>query len=79
MMTYYKGNTSGGIPGVLPGPPPNPPWGCKSFCFSEDRYFKAMCEKLTDDYYLSRLLVGIRSDVGDPYRLLVLHRRYDLQ
>ncbi|KAA8569769.1 hypothetical protein EYC84_001350 [Monilinia fructicola] len=27
MMTYYKGNQSGGIPGVLPGPPPNPPWG----------------------------------------------------
>ncbi|KAG0652239.1 6-D-mannanase DCW1 [Hyphodiscus hymeniophilus] len=27
MMTYYKGNTSGGIPGVLPGPPPNPTWG----------------------------------------------------
>jgi mannan endo-1,6-alpha-mannosidase len=27
MMTYYKGNESGGIPGVLPGPPPNPPWG----------------------------------------------------
>ncbi len=30
MMTYYKGNTSGGIPGVLPGPPPNPTWGCES-------------------------------------------------
>jgi len=29
MMTYYKGNQSGGIPGVLPGPPPNPTWGCK--------------------------------------------------
>ncbi|KUJ16096.1 mannan endo-1,6-alpha-mannosidase [Mollisia scopiformis] len=27
MMTYYKGNTSGGIIGVLPGPPPNPTWG----------------------------------------------------
>ncbi|KAF7920529.1 uncharacterized protein EAE97_011422 [Botrytis byssoidea] len=27
MMTYYKGNQSGGIPGVLPGPPPNPSWG----------------------------------------------------
>jgi len=27
MMTYYKGNQSGGIPGVLPGPPPNPTWG----------------------------------------------------
>ncbi|RFU32321.1 hypothetical protein B7463_g4008, partial [Scytalidium lignicola] len=27
MMTYYKGNESGGIPGVLPGPPPNPSWG----------------------------------------------------
>ncbi|PQE27371.1 Glycosyl hydrolase family 76 protein [Rutstroemia sp. NJR-2017a WRK4] len=27
MMTYYKGNQSGGIPGVLPGPPPNPVWG----------------------------------------------------
>jgi hypothetical protein len=30
MMTYYKGNESGGIPGVLPGPPPNPTWGCES-------------------------------------------------
>jgi mannan endo-1,6-alpha-mannosidase len=30
MMTYYKGNQSGGIPGVLPGPPPNPPTGCTS-------------------------------------------------
>lgn len=29
MMTYYKGNQSGGIPGVLPGPPPNPTWGCE--------------------------------------------------
>ncbi|KAK6608094.1 glycosyl hydrolase family 76 [Botrytis cinerea] len=27
MMTYYKGNQSGGIPGVLPGPPPDPPTG----------------------------------------------------
>lgn len=27
MMTYYKGNQSGGIIGVLPGPPPNPSWG----------------------------------------------------
>lgn len=27
MMTYYKGNQSGGIIGVLPGPPPNPPDG----------------------------------------------------
>lgn len=27
MMTYYKGNVSGGIIGVLPGPPPNPSWG----------------------------------------------------
>ncbi|KAG9238406.1 glycosyl hydrolase family 76-domain-containing protein [Amylocarpus encephaloides] len=27
MMSYYKGNTSGGIIGVLPGPPPNPPDG----------------------------------------------------
>ncbi|KAH8648937.1 glycoside hydrolase family 76 protein [Tricladium varicosporioides] len=27
MMTYYKGNLTGGIPGVLPGPPPNPSWG----------------------------------------------------
>jgi len=27
MMTYYKGNTSGGIVGVLPGPPPDPPEG----------------------------------------------------
>ncbi|KAL3424275.1 glycosyl hydrolase family 76 [Phlyctema vagabunda] len=27
MMTYYKGNLSGGIPGVLPGPPPDPPEG----------------------------------------------------
>ncbi|ESZ94071.1 glycoside hydrolase family 76 protein [Sclerotinia borealis F-4128] len=27
MMTYYKGNQSGGIPGVLPGPPPDPSWG----------------------------------------------------
>lgn len=29
MMTYYKGNQSGGIIGVLPGPPPNPPTGCE--------------------------------------------------
>lgn len=28
MMTYYKGNQSGGIIGVLPGPPPDPPAGC---------------------------------------------------
>ncbi|KAF4625744.1 hypothetical protein G7Y89_g12421 [Cudoniella acicularis] len=27
MMSYYKGNTSGGIIGVLPGPPPDPTWG----------------------------------------------------
>ncbi|KAH7420265.1 glycoside hydrolase [Cadophora sp. MPI-SDFR-AT-0126] len=27
MMTFYKGNQSGGIIGVLPGPPPNPPTG----------------------------------------------------
>lgn len=27
MMTYYKGNQSGGIVGVLPGPPPDPPSG----------------------------------------------------
>ncbi|PBP16871.1 glycosyl hydrolase family 76 [Diplocarpon rosae] len=27
MMSYYKGNHSGGIIGVLPGPPPNPPDG----------------------------------------------------
>ncbi|XMA07222.1 hypothetical protein WAI453_000013 [Rhynchosporium graminicola] len=27
MMTFYKGNVSGGIIGVLPGPPPNPPNG----------------------------------------------------
>lgn len=24
MMSYYKGNLSGQIPGILPGPPPNP-------------------------------------------------------
>ena len=24
MMSYYKGNLSGGTPGLLPGPPPNP-------------------------------------------------------
>ncbi|RDL37674.1 Mannan endo-1,6-alpha-mannosidase [Venustampulla echinocandica] len=27
MMSYYKGNQSGGIIGVLPGPPPDPPTG----------------------------------------------------
>ena len=31
MMTFYKGNQSGGIIGVLPGPPPNPPTGCTFF------------------------------------------------
>lgn len=34
MMTYYKGNQSGGIIGVLPGPPPNPPNGCMLHFFS---------------------------------------------
>lgn len=35
MMTYYKGNQSGGIIGVLPGPPPDPPNGCEFYHTSE--------------------------------------------
>ena len=37
MMTFYKGNQSGGIIGVLPGPPPNPANGCMSLQHLEDR------------------------------------------
>jgi len=36
MMTFYKGNQSGGIIGVLPGPPPNPPTGCTSLQTSHE-------------------------------------------
>ncbi|TAQ84780.1 hypothetical protein B7494_g6886 [Chlorociboria aeruginascens] len=60
MMTFYKGNTTGGIIGVLPGPPPNPPDGCAMWGTMIDYWYYT-----GDTSYNDVVQAGIQAQVGE--------------
>jgi hypothetical protein len=53
MMSYYKGNLSGQIPGLLPGPPPNPKvTNAGYFWWEAGAMFGSMIDYVRSPYFI---------------------------
>lgn len=78
MMSYYKGNLSGGIPGNLPGPPPEPKitnagyfwWECGAMFGSLMDYWYYT----GDSTYNQNVIDGMVHQAGDKSDFLVLNQ-----
>ncbi|EKD20933.1 glycosyl hydrolase family 76 [Drepanopeziza brunnea f. sp. 'multigermtubi' MB_m1] len=71
MMSFYKGNQSGGIIGVLPGPPPNPPDGY--YWWESGAMWGAMIDYwhyTGDESYNDVVSTGIQAQVGENLDLM---------
>lgn len=71
MMTYYKGNTSGGIVGVLPGPPPDPPEGY--YWWESGAMWGALVDYwhyTGDSSYNDVLQKGVIHQIGEEFNMM---------